>query len=267
MKDVRRFLLLGLLAITLLVSLTLAAETGDIAAIQQKLDSQYRLTRATSDLTDIVTAGDVVTIHKSNLVMFSGTAVPATNNYNRGAISQGFGTVLIETNPNTVQRQFVPEEKCWVTGIRVQKDGVLFQLFSDPYNGRRYYSSLKVAFPNKKEVPPVDVVLGLIAEVLTVAPTDDQNAQSWQPPSVPPRGVGTPTRGRGFSSDRPAPVPEEGSNASVPQAASMPDIAPPPLPSDAPPPTIALGQTKEQVTAGFGQPARIAMLGAKEIFF
>jgi hypothetical protein len=47
----------------------------------------------------------------------------------------------------------------------------------------------------------------------------------------------------------------------------MPDIAPPPALSDAPPPTIALGQTKDQVLADFGQPMRIAKLGEKEIFF
>jgi hypothetical protein len=175
--------------------------------------------------------------------MFSGTAVPATNNYGRGAISQGFGTVLISVNPNTVQRTFVPEERCWVTGIQVYKDGVIFQLFSDPYNGLRYYGNLKVAFPTKKEVPPLDVALGLIAEVLTVVPSDDQ-------------------------ADQPAPAPSQGSRMRGRSSSStMPDIAPPPALSDAPPPTIALGQTKDQVLADFGQPMRIAKLGEKEIFF
>lgn len=47
----------------------------------------------------------------------------------------------------------------------------------------------------------------------------------------------------------------------------MSDIAPPPPPSDAPPVTIALGQTRDQVIAGFGQPVRIAKIGTKEIFF
>jgi ATP:corrinoid adenosyltransferase len=47
----------------------------------------------------------------------------------------------------------------------------------------------------------------------------------------------------------------------------MPTIAPPPPPADAPPPTIAIGQTKDQVTAAFGQPVRIAKLGVKEIYY
>jgi len=256
MKQLRRFLLFGLMtAITSIFTLPLAAVTGDIAAIQQTLNTQFKLTRTTADRSDIVTAGDVLAIHKSNLLMFSYATVPATNNYARGGISQGFGTVLISVNPNTVQRTFVPEERCWVSGIQVHKDGVIFELFSDPYNGLRYYGNLKIAFPTKKEVPPLDVALGLIAEVLTVVPSDDQ---ADQPAPAPP--AASRMRGRG---GRPA-VPEQVSDSPEPSASA---IAPPPPPSDAPPPTIALGQTKDQVTAGFGQPMRIAMLGAKEIFF
>jgi hypothetical protein len=50
----------------------------------------------------------------------------------------------------------------------------------------------------------------------------------------------------------------------------LPDIAPPPPPSDVPPPappTVALGQTMDQVTTGFGQPLRVAKLGTKTIFY
>ena len=61
---------------------------------------------------------------------------------------------------------------------------------SDPYDDKRYYGNLKVLFPNKKEVPPVDVALGLIAEVLTVVPSDDQGDQGAQPESAPAQGVG-----------------------------------------------------------------------------
>lgn len=44
------------------------------------------------------------------------------------------------------------------------------------------------------------------------------------------------------------------------------DVAPPP-PPPAPAPTISMGQTKDQVTAAFGEPQRKAAAGAKEIFF
>jgi hypothetical protein len=47
----------------------------------------------------------------------------------------------------------------------------------------------------------------------------------------------------------------------------MPEIAPPPPPAETQPPTIELGQTIDQVTTGFGQPLRIAKLGAKTIYY
>jgi hypothetical protein len=57
---------------------------------------------------------------------------------------------------------------------------VLFQLYSDPYDGIRYYANLKIPFPNKKQVPPVDVAMQTVAEVLTVVPPD-QGGQGNQP--------------------------------------------------------------------------------------
>ncbi|MGA3264052.1 MAG: hypothetical protein ABSC47_08405 [Terracidiphilus sp.] len=46
-----------------------------------------------------------------------------------------------------------------------------------------------------------------------------------------------------------------------------PVFAPQHQPADTPPPTIAIGQTKDQVIAAFGQPIKIAKLGVKEIFY
>ncbi|HZD48260.1 MAG TPA: hypothetical protein VE178_05880, partial [Silvibacterium sp.] len=60
---------------------------------------------------------------------------------------------------------------------------------------------------------------------------------------------------------QPAPAPAQ------PQSGLKP-IPPPPPPSDSPPPApkkIALGQTKDQVVAIFGQPQKVASLGQKEI--
>lgn len=259
MSHTRWFRAFGLALISLLFSLTTDAQYGVAktgkgggntagqasgaqgTSIQDALLSQFRLTRTTADLTDIVTAGDVVTIHKGNLVMFAGTAVPSTNNYKYGSIGQGFGTALIMANPNTIQRMFVPEEKCWVTGIQVQKDGVLFHLFSDPYNGLRYYGDLKVLFPIKKVVPDVDSFMQTIAEVLTV---DERNDG--------PRMQGMP----GPRQQTPSYTPD-------PASEPMPDVAPPPTP----PMVIEPGQTVEQVITSFGQPLRIARFGEKEIYF
>ncbi len=257
MKQVRWFRAFGLALVALMAALTLAAQSGDPAAIQQKLNAQFRLTAITADRSDIVTAGDVAVIQKPGLVMYAvASPMPPSNTYKNGKIGQGWGgfgkDLMIgmaapggATAADYPHRTFVPEEKCWITGIQVQKDGVLFQLYSDPYDSIRYYANLKIPFPKKKEVPPADEAMQLVAEVLTVAPQDnqgDQQALSMAPVPVPP----------------PAPAPPP---------PPMPAIAPPPPPPDTPPPTIALGQTTEQVTAAFGQPVRIVKLGVKQIFY
>ncbi|MGA2349476.1 MAG: hypothetical protein ABSF70_03505 [Terracidiphilus sp.] len=243
----------GLCAIALMAGLSAAAQGGDPAAIQQKLNAEFRLTRTTADRSDIVTAGDVVVIHKPGLLMYAvDSPMPPSNTYKSGRIGQGWGgfgkDLMIGmatpdggTAADYPHRPFVPDEKCWITQIQVQKDGVLFQLYSDPYDNIRYYANLKIPFPSKKEVPSVDAASRLVAEVLTVEPSDDAGGQGGQSAASIP----TPTA---------APAP-------------MPEIAPPPPPTDAPPPTIALGQTKIQVTAAFGQPLRMAKLGVKEIYY
>lgn len=175
----------------------LYAQAGDPAALQQKLYAQFRLTTITSDRSDIVTAGDIVTIHKPGLIMYAtNSPMPPSNTYKNGKIGQGWGgfgkDMMITmaapggaTATDYPHRPFVPEEKCWVTGIQVQKDGVLFQLYSDPYDNIRYYANLKIPFPNKKELPSVDTAMQLVAEVLTVVPQDqgapDQGNQGGQP--------------------------------------------------------------------------------------
>src|ERR1035437_6570045 len=109
MTQEQRVRVLGFIAVSAFLCIGMAAQAGDSAAIQQQLNAQFRLTTTTADRTDIVTAGDVVTIHKRNLVMFAGTAVPAGNNYmagnnhaahekeRKGGIWQGVGTIRLET--------------------------------------------------------------------------------------------------------------------------------------------------------------------------
>jgi hypothetical protein len=237
----------GWVVATSMASLVLAAQSGDPAAIQQRLTSQIKITTTTADRSDIVTAGTIVQLHKPGLVMYAvSSPLPPSNTYKNGRIGQGwsgFGKDIAigmrasdGTTANDYQhRPFVAEEKCWVTSIEMQKDGVLFQLYSDPYNDVRYYASLKIPFADKKSVPPADAFLQTVAEVLTAVPSDDQGAQSNQP--------------------------------APPAPARMQAIAPPPPPADSPPPTIAIGQTRDQVTAAFGQPVRIAKLGVKEIYY
>ena len=269
MKQVRLFRASGLAVITSMLSLMPAAQTGDTAAIQQYLNSQFRLTTMTADRLDISAAGDVAVIHKPGLIMYSvASPMPPSNTYKNGKIGQGwsgFGkdmaiTMMTQgggTAANYPHRPFAPEERCWVTGVHAQNDGVLFQLYSDSYDGIRYYANLKIPYPNKKGIPPVEAVMQFVAEVLT---TDNQGGQpapdqGSQPALPAPEPVPAPAF---------APIPPPPTS---PSPAPMQEIAPPPPPSDAQPPTIALGQTMDQVTANFGQPARIAKLGAKVIYY
>ena len=191
--SLRKFALVSTFLVFAGTSSCLDAQAGDPAAIQQKLYAQIRLTTITADRSDIVTAGDIVTIQKPGLMMYAtNSPMPPSNTYKNGKIGQGWGgfgkDMMITmaapggaTATDYPHRPFAPEEKCWVTGMQVQRDGVLFQLYSDPYDGVRYYANLKIPFPDKKVVPPVDVAMQTVAEVLTVVPQDNQEGQSTQP--------------------------------------------------------------------------------------
>ncbi len=207
------------------------------AEIQKRLAAEFKRTKMTADRSDIATAGSVLDLHKDGLVMASTEAVaPPTNTYKNGAISFGFGAnmawgiALSAANQQTTgiaQRKFVTGEKFWVTEYIVKPDGVVFQFYSDPFNDVRYYGQLKFPFA-KNVTPPADDVIKTIEEVIT--------AESDAP-------------------DTPA-----ADNAAPPAPA-------PAAQASAPPKTIALGQTTDQVVATLGQPQKIVNLGAKQMYF
>lgn len=269
MAQMRSYCAFGLVALAAVFTAGTQAQVGDPGTlIQEKLVSQMKLTKAAADHSDIVTAGDVVVLHKDGLMMCSSASSYAfSNNYSGGVLSAnnnnrakdaaksflksrlpfgGGGSVTDAANNGCTSRKFVAGEKFWVTGVTLQKDGILVSTFSDPYNDVRYYGEIKFPFA-KGSVPPVDDFVKTVSEVITVQPADDKDDQG----------------GKGDQNAQTAAA----APAAAPAPAPMPEIAPPPPPADAPPPTIALGQTKDQVTAGFGQPQRIAKLGAKEIFY
>ena len=259
MKQVRWFSVFGLAAITSMFSLALAAQ-GDLAAIQQKLDSQFKLTTLTANGSDIAGAGDVVELQKDGLKM-SALASPLmeSNTYKDGKIGGGdakrawggFGVALLQvtavgldptgtaTVPGSIPgHNAATGEKFWVVAATAQKDGINFKLYTDADgNGIRYHANLKVLFPKKKQVPPVDEALGLITEVLRVVPQEQQ-----------------------------APAPEEAIVVAPPPPPQQQyeDVAPPPPP---PAPTVTIGERKAQVAADFGKPQRKVVNGPKEIYF
>lgn len=252
----------------------LLAQGDPATLVQEKIVAQYKLTKATADHTDIVTAGDIVVLHKDGLMMCSSASSYAfSNTYTNGVLSAnlnnrakdaaksffrgklpfgGGGSATDAANNGCPSRKFVSGEKFWVTGVTLQKDGILVSTFSDPYNDTRYYGEIKFAFP-KGPVPGPDDFAKTVAEVITVQPGDDKDNG----------GQGGGDRGgQSAQSAASAPAP-----ATAQPAAPMAAIPPPPPPADAPPPTIAIGQTKDQVTSAFGQPQRVAKIGAKEIYY
>jgi len=275
MAQVQGLCAFAVAAMTAILSIGLQAQGDPTTLIQEKLVTQYKLTKTTADRSDIVTAGDVVLLHKDGLMMCGASSSYAfSNTYSNGVLAANyknrakdavkswglghlpvFGSGVSATdaaNNGCPSRKFVAGEKFWVTGIAAQKDGILISTYSDPYpdpsgNQVHYYGEIKFTFA-KGSVPPADNFVKTVSEVFTVAPADDKGGDQG--------GQGD----QGSQSAAPAAPP------AAPQA-PMQAIAPPPPPSDAPPPpTIAIGQTKAQVTAAFGQPAKTAKVGAKEVY-
>jgi hypothetical protein len=250
-------------AALLLPAFTLTAQTTP-TNIQQKLESDYTLSKAAADKSDIVTPGAVLVLKKDGLLMSAtSTGSAASNTYHDGKITQGiwkiakmpgFGGLVSHSNPNAnVQtRTFVAGEKFWVTKITVNSDSMVFELLSDPIFDVRFYSTLK--FPFKGALPTPEQADASVGEVLQVDQGD----------AAANNKGGARNGGGGGNQPPPAAAPAE---AAAPPAPMAP-IAPPPPPPDAAaaaPKTIALKQTKEEVIANFGQPTKVVKLGTKEI--
>lgn len=249
-----------------------AAQTAATpASIENSLSSQYTLTKATADRSDVVTAGAVLVLKKDGMLMSSTTTnAPATNTYKDGRLSQGvwkmakmpgFGSLMSHTGQTAQTRTFVAGEKFWVTKITVHEDSIVFDLFSDPISDVRYYATLKFPF-TKGAYPSPDDAAKTVGEVLQVQPADN-SAGSGDQGQQPAAAGGAPGGAPG-----PAPAAAAAAQAPPTSPSTMAAIPPPPPPTDAPPPapkTIALKQTKEQVVAIFGQPAKVVRLATKEI--
>jgi hypothetical protein len=258
--------------IALLVAAAVSACAQDAAAIQKKLVSEFALTQPTADLSDIVTAGAILVLQKSNLMMapVSGTNF-YQNTYRDGKITQNaagkvtsalgrFSRLPGASAPNVpATRTYVTGEKMWVTKIEVKDDAVVLDLYTDAVADVRYKAALRIPLPKGATVDQADK---LVAEVFKVQPQED--AKQDQAPAA---GQQAPPAAPAAAEQAPPPIappPPPADNAPVP------DIAPPPPPADqaAPPPqTISLGQTPDQVIAILGQPQKIVKLAAKQTYY
>jgi hypothetical protein len=128
-------------------------------------------------------------------------------------------------------------------------------VFTLVQNGRRYDGNytvqggiLTVWGPKIKGQPKCN----LVGNVIT-----DPGKTTWVRPATQNVDA-TPAASPAPAAVTPPPPP--------PPQRSYDDVAPPP-PPPAPAPTISMGETKDQVTAAFGEPQRKAAAGPKEIFF
>ena len=212
--------------------------------LQQKLEGTYKITKTTDDKSDIVTAGSVVILQKDKLLMYpTSTQIPPQNTYKDGQLSSGafgahqqiqkFGSLIGHPTPHNVPgRNFVTGEKFWVTKIDLLGDGVLFTFFTDAIQDTRYYSTLKFIYPKGSNLTP-DQVLSLVGEVLKVQPDDAKSDDKGNQ--------------------------QQGGDANQQQPAA--EQAPP-----APPATVEIGQSPDDVVGILGQPEKIINLGPKQIY-
>jgi hypothetical protein len=271
--------LLGLLAWVSSTALAVADDQGTKASIEKKLTSEYALTKTTDDKSDIVTAGAVLVLQKDKVFMVptDATGNPCQNIYKDGRLNQsgackvndtfrkipGFGHVIPGQDKAIASRAFVTGEKFWLTKIEVRDAGkdksINLEFFTDAIKDVRYKGTLTIPFKGGT-LPSPDDALKLVAEVITVAPSEDakddkgkQGGQQEAPAAAAANNAA------------PAPAADAPAAAAPAEAPPPPIEAPPPPPAD--PASIKEGQTPDEVVAALGQPTKKAKIGTKEIYY
>lgn len=229
--------------------------------LQKKLEEKYAITKTTDDKTDIVTAGAVLILEKDKLLMYATTTqAPPQNTYSNGKLSAGayaahekmqsFGSMIGHPPPKTVTtRYYVTGEKFWVTRIDTLSDGVVFTLFTDAVQDIRYYCTLKFVYPHGA-TPSTDQVLSTVGEVLKVQEDEPAKGDQQQASAGGAQDQGQQQGGQ-----------DNGQAQAQQPAAEQPAPAP-----AAPPATVEIGQSPDQVVAILGQPEKIINLGPKQIY-
>jgi hypothetical protein len=239
---------LVLLAFLATASLTFAQ--GTKLPIQQAIEAKYAVTKPTADHKDMIIPGAVIDLLKDDLLMSSADQpAVSSSTYKEGHFEAGgmskFNShlAMMSTATASNNRTFLAGEKFWLIAIDVRNDAAVLEFLSDPINDRRYRAFVRYPFP-KGVIPAPEQVLQQIGETISAEPMNAGGNQA-----APPQPAAAPA---------PPPAP----------AAPMADIPPPPAPTDAPAPapkTISLGESKDDVVASFGAPAKIVQLSTKEI--
>jgi hypothetical protein len=202
------------------------------AEIQKRLTAEFKRTKMTADRSDIAAAGSIIDLHKDGLVMASTEAVaPPTNTYKNGTISFGFGANMawgMQLAPAHQQTTAIAQRK-FVTGEKF--------------------------WVTDYTVKPDGVVFVFYSDPYNDVRYYGQLKFPFVKDVAPP------------ADDMIKTIEEVITAEADTQDAAPADNAAPAAPSSAPPKTIALGQTTDQVIGILGQPQKIVNLGAKQMYF
>jgi hypothetical protein len=249
----------NLLAVPVILFGILSVVRAD--AFEEKLEKEYPLTVVNAE-GEVVTQGAVLVLKKSGLI--AGATKACTNDYANGQLKLG-GSLLSRAaclkvggeGVGGATRPFVKGEKLSISKIEMIKDAIAFSLISDPVSDVRYKAEIR--FPVAKGAAP-DLAQAdqMILQVFSIAP-----------PAPPADQAQAPAAPQGAPAAAEQPLPPVAPPPPPPDPAATTPIAPPPPPPDqpaAPPQTLSLGLTTDQVIAILGQPSAVADLGAKKIY-
>ena len=211
----------------------------DIAAIRSKLLDKYSLTTPTISLDGISTAGSVLVLKKTNLLMVPVTEADLVQNTYKNeqiihnALTGRLWSFLPSALPNRNvtggnTRTFIWGEKVRVTDISIANHAVVFTLLTQDWSNIWYKGKLLFPLPKDGAVSAAQVEQ-MVDEVFEVRP----------PMDIPPTQI--------TKSKQPEPV--------VPPAPVQPT-------------TIAVGQTPDEVVAVLGKPLKVIKLSSgRDLYF
>jgi hypothetical protein len=217
-----------ILILSLLTGAQLSYTQDQKVEIQQRLASLFTLTKITADRSDIVAPGSILVLHKDGVIMFRLDAkIPSTMTYKDGKLSKSFGDAMTETMflGGNQTASNTPQRR-FVSG---EKFWITAYSVTDKNVILQIYSD---PYGNDRYYGQIKVPFSKH----NIPPADDLMKTIAEVVTVEP--------------------PDTAAN----NQAAQPNTAPP-----EPTKNISLGQTKAEVVAIFGQPQRVAFVGAKEI--
>jgi hypothetical protein len=226
------------------------AQLAPTASMPDELAAQYKVSKLAADSTGTVVtdAGTVLNVQKGGILGFdhdTGGMIPTK--YEKGSIHSpnGLGMMLLQKKGGVNTKFFTVGEKVYVTkvDVNVKNEKVTFSLVEcDTCNNVQQPSGYKTQlvfqfdknFLESANASQVEDTIGQVLAIDTSSGGDQQQAANGQ-----------------------------GGQGGGGQQQAAPAAAPEPA---APPVSIEVGQTPDQVKAALGDPQKIVKLGTKQIY-